>query len=368
MRYAPDPVRSADVDAVDQFARYFGVQLLPWQTAIVADSVATDPATGAVASQLVVIAPRRNGKTHLAAIRLLWALIVDGVNVVYTAHLGDTARATFDAVVDMIAASDFAGMVARVARGKGDERVILTTGAQLLVRTRTTAGGRGLGCGLLVIDEALEATADHIAALTPLLATEAAAGRGQLVVLSSAGHGRSTVLAGIRDRGRATPAPNIRYWEFGAADTDDVDNRAVWVDANPSLDTPLLSRAFLESQRAVMSAADFGREHLGQWVADTGRLLLPRGSFAAGATAAPPTPDTVTGRPVIGVEVMAGRLVAVAAVDLVDGAIWVEVVADVAAADTAAAVDTVDALRRRLRPAAIVTSSDTGRALIAASP
>jgi phage terminase large subunit-like protein len=146
---------------------------------------------------------------------------------------------------------------------------------------------------LLIVDEAMKADEEHLAALTPLVARAAASGRGQQIYSSSAGTVESTVLARIRDAGRAvagTDGSGLSYREFAAGEGDDPSDPATWSKANPSLGTPVLDEAFLAGQQKLMRVDEFGREHLGIW-GDTADLpAIDPAAWAARAVPKPPAP------------------------------------------------------------------------------
>lgn len=314
-------------------ARCAGFDLFDWQAAVLDVAMATrGPADDRLRHpHVVLICPRRNGKTKLLMARILaGALAWQEESILYTAHLGDTARHTFTAFLDLLHASPWLqDQVQDVKYGKGDEGVRFRNGSLFSIRARTASGGRGLECSTLILDEALELKDEHISALTPLLAKANAQGAGQLWLVSSAGHGRSDVLARTRDRGRAAATgksdPDLAYFEWCASRDDDPADPTVWQAANPSLGTPILSPEFLLMQHRGMNPEEFGREHLGWWTSDVAAPFLPHWAWPANQLdEAPELPR----RPRIsfGIEVQdfGCRAALVAAVDL-DGRAWVEV-------------------------------------------
>lgn len=311
-------------------ARAAGFTCFPWQADVLARAMATaGPGDDTLLQQqITLVCPRRNGKTQLVMARILaGALAWNEPAILYTAHLGDTARHTFTAFLELLNHSPWLrSQVARISYGKGDESVRFRNGSQFFIRARTAAGGRGLECSTLILDEALELHEDHIAALTPLLAKATAQGHGQLWLVSSAGHGRSDVLARSRDRGRSSdPGAGHAYFEWTAARSADPADPAVWAAANPSLGTPILSSDFLALQQRSMSSEDFGREHLGWWTAETSTPFLPHGAWQI--TAIPPPPLPARPRVALGMELAEFGTAAslTAAVALPDGQVWVEV-------------------------------------------
>lgn len=310
-------------------ARAAGFTCFDWQAHVLREAMATaGPGDDTLLNnQVTLICPRRNGKTQLVMARILAGCLAwNEPALLYTAHLGDTARHTFTAFLDLLNTSPWLqSQVRRVSYGKGDESVHFRNGSHFFIRARTHSGGRGLECSTLILDEALELNDDHVAALTPLLAKATAQGRGQLWMVSSAGHGRSSVLARARDRGHGDPEPGHAYFEWAAERDADPADPAVWAAANPSLGTPILSEKFLGMQQRSMNPEEFGREHLGWWTSQVSSPFLPHGAWAATATAPPTLPAAA--RVALGVELAGFGTTAVltAAVDLGDGRAWVEV-------------------------------------------
>jgi hypothetical protein len=309
-----------------------GLPLFDWQSDLIARAMQVDPASRRLLrSEVVVICPRRNGKTQLVMARIIAGCLAEGEHVLYTAHLGDTARHMFKAFIDLLNRSPWLqSQVAAEYHGKGDESILFTNGATFSIRARTNSGGRGMECDTLILDEALELTDDHMSALTPLLAKARAQGRGQLWMVSSAGHGRSEVLARARDRGRAAAAgaadPSLMYAEWCSPRESDPADPGAHASANPSLGTIVLSEDFLRMQQRSMTAEAFGREHLGWWTDQVADPFLPHGSWDAMAVGERPTPPA-DARVAFGIEWQDyGHAVLVAAVDLGDGRVWVETV------------------------------------------
>jgi hypothetical protein len=319
-------------------AREAGFQLFPWQQRVLDKSCAVDAQERFTHQRVTLICPRRNGKTQLVMARilaecLLWSDPDSPAVVLYTAHLGDTARHVFTTFLDLLYNSPWLQSMVdpkkggRIGYGKGDESVTFTNGAKFHIRARTNSGGRGLECTTLILDEALELKPDHMAALTPLLAKAQARGSGQLWLVSSAGYGKSVVLGEARDRGRAGGPGAGAYFEWTVPRDADPTDPAVRAAANPSVGTVVLSDDFLVSQLHTMNLEDFGREHLGWWTDQLAIPFLPHGAWAQCAAAEPPELPR-RARIAFGVELgdMGKQCALVAAVQLPDGTAWVETI------------------------------------------
>jgi phage terminase large subunit-like protein len=317
-------------------AAWSGVPLFDWQADTLRRAMHYDRAANRLTrTEVALIVPRRNGKTQLLMARILGGCLGTGTargeDILYTAHLGDTARAMFKAFLELLNNSpQLSTLVADVYHGKGDEAVVFTNGSRFTIRARTNSGGRGLESDTLILDEALELSDDHMSALRPLVAKSHAQGSGQIWLASSAGHGKSVVLAATRDRGRAAAAgatveDDLAYFEWMAPRDADPAAPESWRLANPSLGTKVLSESFLRMQQRSMSVEGFGREHLGWWTSELADPFLPHGAWQV--CAAPrPTPNR-RARVAFGVEWQDyGHAVLVAAVETDSGSCWVETI------------------------------------------
>ena len=356
----------------DVAAALVGAPLFDWQSDVLARSMVVDRDRGLVRPEAAVICPRRNGKTQLIMARVIAGCLAEGEHILYTAHLGDTARHMFASFLDLLNQSRWLqSQVSATYHGKGDESVVFANGSTFSIRSRTNSGGRGMESSTLILDEALELSPDHVSALTPLLAKARARGSGQLWFLSSAGHGRSTVLAGVRDRGRAAadgsaPDPDLTYFEWAAPrDADPADPRT-WHLANPSLGTSILSESFLRTQQRSMDPEAFGREHLGWWTGLRSDPFLPAGTWEAATRDTRPTPDR-RARVAFGVEWQDySHAVLVAAVDLGNGHAWTETVRrwhDPMGLDPAALAEAIAEDYRAARPTVLAGDEFTCAAL-----
>jgi phage terminase large subunit-like protein len=272
----------------------FGLELFGWQADLLDEWLEVDDAGRLTRRTCGLIVPRRNGKTALILARCLVGMLYLGERrVTYTAHEMSTAADAFTTMRELVEGSKVRELLAKVMTANGKEGIWFRDGQEFRVRTRTAHGGRGLETDLLVVDEAMKADEEHLAALTPLVAKAAVGGRGQQIYSSSAGTIESTVLARIRDAGRAadgTDGAGISYREFSAAEGDDPTDPATWAKANPSMGTPVLDAAFLAGQSKLMRVDEFAREHLGLW-GDTADLpAIDPAAWAARAVAAAPAP------------------------------------------------------------------------------
>ncbi len=275
------------------------VDLFDWQGDDVLDEwLEVDDAGHLTRTTAVLICPRRNGKTLLLAARALVGIMFLGeLRVLYTAHLSDTCLEIFTMMRQICAHPLLEDVVDRSYLGTGQQRIEFRNGGRFQVRTRTGHGGRGRETDLLILDEAMVLDASSEAALLPLTAKSAAAGRGQVIYASSAGSDQpeSEILKRLSDRGReahGTAPAGFTFREWTADRRADIADPQTWRDANPSLGTVVLSEKFLRDQLLRMKPEEFGREHLGWWSASTDLPLIDPTDWQALIVDTEPTPAT----------------------------------------------------------------------------
>lgn len=248
-----------------------GLHLFDWQAMVLEEWLEVDDRDRLMRQTATLVAPRRNGKSHLIAARVLAGMLWLGERrVTYTAHEQASARELFDLMRELLSHPRLSPLVAKIYLGHGLEEILLENGARFQFRTRTGHGGRGSETDLLILDEALILDDAVLAALTPLTARAAAGGRGQVIYASSAGSNDepSATLLALRDRGRALdgdPGGGFAFHEWSAERSDDPTDPSTWAKANPSMGTGILAEDFLAEARGRLSVEAFAREHLGVW-------------------------------------------------------------------------------------------------------
>lgn len=233
------------------------------------------------AFEIAVIACRQNLKTGLfkqAAIG--WLFLTGERLVVWSAHEWDTVKEAFRDLEELITGSDtLRRRVKHIYRGNGDEAIELMSGARLIFKTRTKAGGRGLSGRKVILDEGFALQAAHMGALLPTLSAQP---DPQVLYGSSAGLAESAVLRGVRDRGRAGGDPRLAYLEWCAPAPAEAcelgvkcphslttkgcgcDDPANWGRANPAMGRRITVE-YIAAERRALPPEEFGRERMGWW-------------------------------------------------------------------------------------------------------
>jgi hypothetical protein len=182
----------------------------------------------------------------------------------------------------------------RPTYGNGNFGIRMTNGGEIVYRTRTSGGGRGLDdISRLVVDEAQHAQLEQLASSTPILAANP---NPQLNLTgTSAIRGRSDWWWTIRKRALAGDGDGFAFVEHSAEQVElnrdgravstppDVEDRAAWVKANPAYGVRI-EELFLKEQLRTLGPDLFAREHLGVWdPCNDGEGFLPFGKWLAAA-------------------------------------------------------------------------------------
>lgn len=229
------------------------------------------------AYEACVIQSRQNGKTRcLQAVALADLFLFGAELTTWSAHLFDTAQEAFRDLVDVIdGAPHLSKQVKTVHRARGDEGIELLDGRRLNFLARSRTGGRGLAGQRVVLDEAFALTDAEMGSLLPTLSAQPNA---QAIYASTACMLGSSILRGIRDRGRAGGDPTLAYIEWadpvpGGCDDprcvhqlgtsgcalDDLERIR---SANPTLGRRIPVARVLAERRAL-PPTEFARERLG---------------------------------------------------------------------------------------------------------
>ena len=279
----PPYVSSAGSEAVELAARA-GLHLYPWQQLVLRDALGETAAGKWAAFEVGLVVPRQNGKgSILEALELAALYLADPDEppplILHSAHEFKTSAEHFRRVRDLIEGSPLLSKQVRIIRtAAGAEAIELHSGARLRFVTRSGGSGRGFSADLVVIDEAYNLTAESMAAVLP---TMSARPNPQIWYTSSAGMITSDQLARVRERGIRGGDPSLAYFEWSAADGADLDDRAEWARANPSLGYRI-PESFVVTERAALPPEQFGRERMGLWAdRDRDKAAIDSGTWAA---------------------------------------------------------------------------------------
>jgi phage terminase large subunit-like protein len=249
-----------------------GRGLLPWQRHVAAVAGEVDPDTDRMAFPVVVlVVPRRAGKTLLTFAKSLQRIAAPGVLSWYTAHAREVAAKIFrDEWAPLVDTSPYWANRLRVRRSQGSEGLTnRASGSKLQLFAPTANALHSTNADDVTIDEAwafdLELGADVEAGIRPAQLTRP---RRQTWIVSAGGTVESTWLdawmtAG-RDAAEADRRHDVAYFEWCADPADDPDDEATWWSAHPALGLTVPLEA-LREDHASMDAAAFARSILNVW-------------------------------------------------------------------------------------------------------
>ena len=233
--------RPTDGALVAALARAIGRPLFPWQRAVADLTGERDPATGLPAySRVVLIAPRRAGKSALMLARALATIRAPNGRAFYTsAHRENAARMWRDDWFPTVERSAI-GAYTRLVYGNGSETIAYRKGlggSTFRLVAPSGAAIRGAATNLVIIDEARELGVDQGDELERAVFPTQATGPGGQTGFSTRTASRRGWPAGAtsaarRPEGRA-PARLLEY----AARRGRPDDEATWWAAHPGAAT-----------------------------------------------------------------------------------------------------------------------------------
>lgn len=284
-----------DYRRVDAFARSFlrvpkgtgalePFRLRPWQREIVK---AVFPPTGSRPRQAVVSMPRGNGKSALAAVLALYALLADGVEgavVCVVASDERQARLVYSTARRMVELSP--ELRARVQIYQ-DKLYVPATDSVMQPLPAEPAALQGFDPTLTIVDEL------HVVTEPVWDAMALASGKREsslTLAISTPADNAHSVMWRLVEYGRKNPDDkSFRLVEYAAPDGCDIADESAWKIANPALDDFLYRDALRATLKTTREEA-FRRYRLGQWVgrADS---WLPFGAWDEIADPERGTPD-----------------------------------------------------------------------------
>jgi len=251
------------------FAEKVGTPLLPWQKYVATDFLTVDEEGMFIRKTVGILVSRQQGKTYLAALRILFGLFVLGeMSIVAMSSNRSMALDTFRKVVGIIERNEFLRSQVLLNRGtvgkfgSGNECVELLNGARYEIVAATRDGSRGKSADLLFIDELREISEEAWSAAKP---TTRARANSQTILVSNAGDAFSTVLNDLRDRALSYPAKSLGWYEYSAPQHAKLTDRQGWAMSNPALGYTV-TEAAIEEALSTDTPETFRTETLCQWI------------------------------------------------------------------------------------------------------
>jgi hypothetical protein len=253
------------------YAALLGRRFIPWQTTAAELAGTLTPAGRFRYRRVVVIVPRRAGKTLLI---LAYALAVTQrrsmARAFYASHRRETAAAMWrDEWFPRLERSALFPRYLGLRRSNGSESIQWRRNRSI-VRLLPPDGDamRSFASDLAFVDEAREFSLlqgeDFEAAAFP---TQATGHGGQFWIVSNAGDMSAAWLRKWRDIGRASvddPDSQVCYLEYGAPDGAELGDPAQWPAWHPGLGHHVHLEALI-ADRESMPPDRFAAEYLGVW-------------------------------------------------------------------------------------------------------
>lgn len=292
----PEGERSNGWEDVADLSAMLGVTLLPWQE-LVLDAAMGEQANGTWAAKRVgVSVPRQNGKSQLLVARALAGALIFGERlIVVSAHQQDTARETFEKLLEIVEADENQGLRDRLAKNGvmnafGRESVKFKNGAKIKFKARSGAGGKGFSSDCLLLDEAQILGSR---AWTSINSTMSARANPQVWLLGTPPQDEDDCYTFdmVRKAAMSGKSTASAWVEWGAdpdaADFDPASELTRW-QANPSWNS-LINHEVVQGEYETYTPERFAQDRLGIWRQDAGakRLITPA-QWSATATTTPP--------------------------------------------------------------------------------
>lgn len=243
--------------------RIGGLILDPWQSDVLDDWMAMNPASKWVCKTCGGSVPRQNGKTGLVQGRISAGMLLYNEQAVYTAHLQKTSTETFEELANFFDSPKIRKYLLAVKTALGREQIILKSGARVKFLARTRNGGRGQHGDLLIFDEAQELDDSTQASFIPAISASL---NPQTIYVGTPPDENCPggVFRGIRDKALDHKTKSTAWFEFSVKEIGDTSDITRWADTNPALGRRILLET-IASEHEQMSVDTFARERLGWW-------------------------------------------------------------------------------------------------------
>lgn len=252
-----------------------GNKVLKWQKKQIEAILAVDRKGNYVHRRYGLSVPRRNGKTEIFLMREFYAL-EHGERVLHTAHLTSTSS---DASRRLAEALVFAGYVEVIKPKKGEKydkhftyrkqfgleviTLLKEGGGKVAFKTRTSRGGLGEKCDVLIIDEAQEYLLEQENTLKFLVSDSK---NRQILMCGTppTAISQGTVFKDYRKKVLEGGSKYDGWAEWSVPSQSDVHNVDLWYETNPSLGI-IFGEDAVELEIGS-DELDFNIQRLGLWI------------------------------------------------------------------------------------------------------
>jgi len=262
-------------DKTIQLMEAYGINLLPWQKAIIYRWLAvyfdedeqkwkwSNPKAG-------LLVPRQNGKTEIIIARIIGGMVFMSEALIYTAHSDKTVDEVKRRVQNFFyqAKEEIRDLLTAEfdKEPKSLDYIELRNKGRCVFRTRTRTGGLGTTNDTLILDEAQEETDAQQEALLPTIS--AGKSQNQQIIRAGtppSGGGAGTVFIRIRQNVIDGKDHDTCWQEWSVELLTDPHDEDAWYAANPSLGYHLMVMA-VRNEAKDMAVDSFNKMRLG-WVA-----------------------------------------------------------------------------------------------------
>ena len=234
---------SIGTEAVDLYNRS-GRTAQDWQVLMVEDIMAVDDDGLWIHMKCGWSIPRRNGKSEILIMRVLWDLTHER-RCLYTAHRESTSASTWEKVTRLLTKIGYREDEDFKAYKSAGRRSIewLKDGSEAVAnfRTRTGTGGLGEGYDTLIIDEAQEYTSDQESALKYVV-TDSQNPQTLMCGTPPTAVSSGDVFLRFRKSVLTAGRENSFWAEWSVPELTDAHDPENWYETNPSLGTILTER------------------------------------------------------------------------------------------------------------------------------
>lgn len=204
--------------------------------------------------------PRRNGKSELAIMVILWGLVEGKIKMLYTAHRTSTSHSIWEKITGIL---DKIGIPYRSLKARGNEKISLDKKGSIDFRTRTSTGGLGEGFDLLIVDEAQEYTDDQESALKYVV-TDSKNPQTLFMGTPPTAISAGTVFVNYREDTLLGKKKNAGWAEWAVYEMTEPTDKDSWYRTNPSLGTIFTERSI--EDEITGDDTDFNIQRLGYWI------------------------------------------------------------------------------------------------------
>lgn len=289
----PDGMVDSVGPEVVEWGRTCGMYPLRWQELGLELICAKSQRAAWAATEIMIGAPRQNGKGLIYEVRALAGLFLFGEKrILYSAHRLDTAMEFYRRVTETIKNhDDLRKRVKGMRQAHGELEIETHTGQILRIMSRMTSAGRGMSPEILLLDEA---QIFRPGAARSLLPSQSAKGsKIQRIYMGTPPEPDAADLGEAfkarRDRGRAGDGKRFGYAEWSAGQEWPMDpelqlaiceDRAGWARANPAMgpedESFLIMEETVEDELKAFrnDLYGFARERLWMWPSGSGNGLF----------------------------------------------------------------------------------------------